>query len=298
MALIDWFGLILLSVVWGSSFLFVEMAISHVESLTLVWVRVGIAAIALILYCRIKHIQIPLDGGKISQYMVLGFIAHALPFTLIAIGQAHITGGLASIYNATTPLFTVLVAHFFLRDERANASKIIGVLTGFFGVAVLIGGRLNGVSYETLMGQFAVLCSAISSALAFVYARHFTGMEPASIAAATLSSSTLLLTPFVLFHTQGTVAFPPAGAVAAILALALLSTACGYIIYYRLLKRVGSTNLSLVTFLIPGSAIMMGIIVLGETLELNHIMGLALIFCGLLLVDGKVLGFISRRRNA
>ncbi len=296
MASIDWFGLVVLSVIWGSSFLFVELAIDHVAPFTIVFFRVGFAAVALIVYCRFKKLRIPFERQHIFQYLVMGFVAHALPFTLITWGQTHITAGLASIYNATAPLFTVLVAHYCLADELANSTKFIGVLTGLFGVAVLIGGGMNGLTLDNLLGQLAGLCAAISYALSFVYGRRFSGMAPAGIAAATLTSATFLITPLAFFYGSSATHLPPASSIAAIITLALLCTAIAYILYYWILERAGATNLSLVTFLIPVSAITLGIVFLGETLAFNHVMGLALIFCGLLLVDGQVLRFFLLKR--
>lgn len=296
MALIDWLGLVVLSVIWGSSFFFVEIAIEHAAPITIVFARVGLAALALILYCRIKGLHIPVERTRLLQYAAMGFLAHALPFVLLTWGQTHITAGLASIYNATTPLFTVLVAHLCLSDERANTTIFIGVLTGFLGVAVLIGGGLDGLTLDNLLGQLAALGAAISYALCAVYGRRFSGLPPAGIAAATLTSATLLMAPLALFYGGPATSLPPAGALAAIVTLALLCTAVAYIIYYLILARVGATKLMLVTFLIPASAIMLGIVFLGETLAPNHIAGLALIFCGLILVDGQLLRFFSRVR--
>jgi drug/metabolite transporter (DMT)-like permease len=296
--LINWLGLVVLSMIWGSSFLFVELAVDHVAPITIVFFRVGLAALALILYCLFKRLRIPLEGKHIRQYVIMGFLAHALPFALITWGQTHITAGLASIYNATTPLFTVLVAHYLLADERANKTKFIGVLTGLAGVAVLIGGNLKGLSFQNILGQMAGLCAAISYAFSVVYGRKFSGVKPAGIAAATLTGATLLIAPLAFIPGSSVTTLPPASAVAAIVALALLCTAIAYIIYYWILEHAGATNLSLVTFLIPASAIMLGIVFLGETLALNHIAGLALIFCGLILVDGQVLRFMSRLRSS
>ena len=296
MSLLVWFSLLVLSVIWGSSFLFVELVVDHMTPFTIVFVRVGLAAAALIVYCRLKGLSIPLQGKHIVQYAVMGFLAHALPFTLITWGQIHITAGLASIFNATTPLFTVLVAHLCLSDERANATKFIGVFTGFFGVAVLLGGGMTGLSVDNILGQLASLSAAVSYAFSIVYGRRFSGLTPAGISAATLTSATLLIAPLALMNASHVTQLPPAGALMAIVILALLCTAIAYIIYYWILSHAGATNLSLVTFLIPASAIMLGAVFLNETLALNHVAGLALIFCGLILVDGQLLRFISRSR--
>ncbi|MEE8306697.1 MAG: DMT family transporter [Gammaproteobacteria bacterium] len=295
MASIDWLGLVVLSVIWGSSFLFVELVIDHVAPFTIVFFRVGLAALALILFCWAKGVRVPLSGTRILQYLVMGFIAHALPFTLFTWGQTHITAGLASIYNATTPLFTVLVAHLCLADERANTSKFLGVLAGFFGVSVLLGDGMEGLTHDNLLGQLAALGSAICYALCAVYGHRFSGLPPAGIAAATLTAASLMMAPLAFLSSEATISLPSSSAIFAILTLALLCTAVAYIIYYWMMARVGATRLMLVTFLIPASAILLGVIFLGETLALNHVMGLALIFCGLLLVDGQVPRFFLRK---
>ena len=294
MSLINWFWLVTLSVIWGSSFLFIELVVDHMTPFSIVFARVGLAALALILYCRFKKLGIPFEKRHLLQYAVMGFLGHALPFTLLTWAQIHITAGLASIFNATTPLFTVLVAHIFLSDERTSATKSIGVLTGFSGVAVLFGGGLDGLTRDNLLGQLAGLGAAISYAFSIVYGRRFSGLAPAGIAAATLTSATLLMAPLAFIYGLPAT-LPPAGALAAIVALALLCTAVAYIIYYRILAQAGATNLSLVTFLIPVSAIMLGVVFLNETLALNQLAGLGLIFCGLILVDGQALRYFARR---
>ena len=296
MTLLVWFSLIVLSVIWGSSFFFVELVVDHLSPFTIVFARVGLAAVALIAYCRFKGLSIPIEGKHIVQYTVMGFLAHAFPFTLITWGQTHITAGLASIFNATTPLFTVLVAHIWLRDERASKQKIIGVLTGFTGVAVLLGGGMSGLTFDTLLGQLAGLGAAISYAFSIVYGRRFSGLNPAGISAATLTSAALMIAPFAIVYGLPGEQMPPIGVFSALLMLALLCTAIAYIIYYWILSNAGATNLSLVTFLIPASAIMLGAVFLNETLAFNHMAGLALIFCGLILVDGQLLRFVSRLR--
>lgn len=301
MTFVQWLGLFVLSLIWGSSFLFVELAVDHIRPFTIVFFRVALAALALIGYCRIRGHRIPLTADRIGQYLVMGLIAHALPFTALTWGQTQITAGLASIYNATTPLFTVLAAHMLLADERASAMKFAGVLTGFAGVAVLIGGGLGAATAGNLLGQLGALSAAVLYALCAVYGRRFSGIPPAGIAAASLTSAALIMAPLAAWQSGMSFSLPPLQGAAAILILALLCTGVAYIIYYKMLARVGATNLMLVTFLIPATAIMLGIVFLGETLEPHHLAGLGLIFCGLILVDGQMVRrFLGRgvRRDA
>ena len=190
----------------------------------------------------------------------------------------------------------MLVANYYLTDERATAGKLLGVLIGFLGVASLIGGDIGGFTLNGLLGQLAALGAAICYAYSAVYGRRFSKIAPAGIAAATLTWATLFTLPFVVIYDVAVLSVPPTKTIAAILALALLCTAIAYIISYWILARAGATKLMLVTFLIPVSAIVLGIVFLDETLALNHVMGLALIFCGLLLVDGQVIRYFLRQR--
>jgi drug/metabolite transporter (DMT)-like permease len=280
----EWALLVGLSVLWGGSFLFVGVAVAELPPLTIVVARVALAAAALLLALRFMGVALPRERRVWAAFIGMGVLNNAIPFTLIAWGQSHIASGVASILNATTPLFTVVVAHWLTADERMSARKLAGVAIGFCGVAVMIGGaglRTLGVD---VLAQLAVLAAAISYAFAGVYGRRFKamGVAPAATAAGMLTASTLLLVPAMLIVDRPwTLPAPSATTVAALLGLALLSTALAYILYFRLLASAGATNLLLVTFLIPVSAILLGATLLGERLAPRHFLGMALIGCGL-----------------
>lgn len=296
----DWAMLLTLSLVWGGSFFFVGVVVKELPPLTVVALRVGLAALALHLVLRILGMRFPTEPRVWAAFLGMGLLNNAIPFTLIAWGQTHIASGLASILNATTPLFTVLVAHGLTRDERLTGGRFAGVMVGLAGVAVMIGGAALQSFGVGVLAQIAVLGAAVSYAFAGVFGRRFKtlGVPPLSVAAGQVTASSLMLLPVALLVDRPwTLAVPSAAAIAALLALALVSTAFAYILFFRLLASAGATNVSLVTFLIPVSAVLLGIAFLGERLAPKHVLGMALIGLGLALIDGRVIAALRRVAN-
>lgn len=294
MTAINWLRLVVLSIVWGLSFVLVEVALTGAPPLVVVLARVGFAALALLIYCAIAGIRITLSGRLTGLFIALGFANNVVPFCLITYGQTQITGSLAAILNATTPLFTVVIAHFWGRVETATAPKLAGVLTGVAGVAVLMGldTDVTGAARSSgaLLGQLAVLGAAFAYGVAAVLGKRLSGHPPVAVATGMLCASTVMLTPIVLYLAPESFTRPVTGdALAAMIGLALISTAFAYLLYFRILASAGATNAMLVTFLIPVTAIALGVATLGEPLEAHHLAGLALILAGLALVDGRVL---------
>jgi drug/metabolite transporter (DMT)-like permease len=293
----EWAMLLALSALWGVSFLFVGLALRELPPLTIVVARVALAALALHVVLAATGRAIPRDRRIWAAFAGMAVLNNAIPFTLIAWGQIHIASGVASIFNATTPLFTVLVAHYLTADEPATPRKIAGVVIGFFGVAVMIGADAVRSLGVNVVAQLAMLVAAISYAFAAVYGRRFKalGVEPVATAAGMLTASTLMLTPVMLVVDRPWALPAPGGAaLGAVIALALLSTSLAYILYFRILASAGATNLLLVTFLIPVSAILLGASVLGERFELRHFLGMAMIGLGLAAIDGRVLDAARR----
>jgi len=295
MAAQDWALLIVLSLLWGGSFFFAKVAVGAVPPLTVALCRVVLAALTLHAVRIVLRIPAPRDVGFWRDALIMGLLNNAIPFSLIFWGQREIGAGLASILNATTPLFTVIVAHFFTADERAGPLKIAGVLAGMAGVAVMIGSDVAAGFGHHLWAELAVLGAALSYGFAGVFGRRFRDRPPLVVASGQLTgSSVLLLLPVLLLDQPWALAAPGWQPIAAIIALALLSTALAYVIFFRILKRAGSTNLSLVTLLIPPSALLLGVLFLGEKIEAHQLGGMALIAFGLLLLDGR----LFRRRSA
>ena len=288
MALRVWLWLLSLSVLWGGSFFFAKVAVGELGPFTVVFARVSLAALALALVVPLRQ------DAPWRTYFAMGFLNNALPFSLIFWGQTEIGSGLASILNATTPLFTLVVAHFVTPDEKIDRAKVAALLTGLLGVAVLIGPAAL-VGSGALWGQAACLAAALSYALAGIYGRRFRrmGIAPTEAAAGQLTASTVLILPIMLVVDQPWTLPPPSLTVwLALGALALLSTALAYVLYFRILAAAGATNLLLVTFLIPVPAILLGAMVLGEQLEPRHFAGMALIGLALAVIDGRVAGLL------
>lgn len=299
MGALEWVLLIALSIIWGGSFLFVGIAVSALPTFTIVLLRVAIAAAALHLILRAWRIPLPVDAPTWGAFFVMGLLNNVVPFSLIAWGMTHIASGLASILNATTPLFTVLLAHALTGDERLTRARLAGVLIGLAGVVVLIGPEaLRGLGGDVL-AQIAVLGAACSYGFAGIFGRRFKrmGIPPLATATGQVTASSILLLPLTLFVDRPwTLAMPDVTVWAAIVGLALLSTALAYALFFRILAGAGAVNLSLVTFLIPVSAILMGIAVLGETLHATDFLGMALIGCGLVAIDGRLPALLAARR--
>ncbi|EKE44518.1 hypothetical protein OCGS_1356 [Oceaniovalibus guishaninsula JLT2003] len=290
--------LVVLSVLWGGSFFFVELAVRELPTLTIVLLRVSLAASVLWAAVAVLGRPLPRDASVWLAFLVMGLLNNVVPFGLIVWGQQTIGSGLASILNATTPLFTMAVAALFLADERLVRRKAVGMALGLGGVVAVIGpGALAGLQ-DNVLAQIACLGGALSYAVAGVFGRRFgrLGVDPVVVAAGQVTGATLILGPAALIVDRPwTLAAPSATTVAAIVGLAVLSTALAYILYFRLLGIAGATNLLLVTFLIPVSAITLGVTLLGESLGAMQIAGLALIGTGLAVIDGRLGGLLRRK---
>lgn len=287
MVLRDWTLLVILSLLWGGSFFLVAVALDGFGPHIVVAGRVSIAAIALGCYAYARGLSLPSHWRDWLALFVMGFLNNALPFTLIAYGQQQIDSGLASIFNATTPLFTVLFAHIVTQDERLTGLKLLGIALGLTGVVAIIGpGALGKLRLESL-SQCAVLAAAVSYGAAAVYGRRLRHLPTITAAAGMLIASSLLMVPAAAFELPNHTTWH-AAPIAAIVTMALLSTAIAYVIYFRLLATAGSTNLALVTFLIPVTAIALGAIFRSERLGFEAWVGMALIFAGLVSVDGRL----------
>jgi len=294
----DWLIMLVLAVIWGGAFFFIGVAVRHVPPMTYVWLRVTIAAVALWIFVKARGGSLDLPRQVWGSIVLLAILNNALPFTLFGWGQTHIASGLASILNATTPIWGVLVAHFFTVDERMTSRKIAGVLLGFGGVATMIGPSLLSDIGSGALAQLACVGAALSYAFAGVWARRFKrlGISPLSITTGQLTAAAIVMLPVsMLAEHPWTRALPPMSAWAAITALAVLCTAFGYVLYFKLIDGAGATNAMLVTLLVPPVAILLGSLFLGETLAPQDFAGLALIALGLAAIDGRLLTKLSRR---
>ncbi|MCZ8376967.1 MAG: DMT family transporter [Beijerinckiaceae bacterium] len=295
----DWALLVLLSMLWGGSYLFNALALRELPVFTVVAFRVLVGGLALHLALRVMRIPFPLDRASLKAYFGMAILNCALPFCLIVFGQTRVPSGLASILNATTPIFTMVLAHLFLASERLDPRRAAGVMIGFAGVVVLFWDRLGAGAGE-LIGLLACLGASLSYGFSNIFGRKVIvpGAHPLAMAAGQQTFAFLPLMPLALMvDAPFSGPAPSLTAIGAIVGLGLLSTAVAYSLFYRILARAGATNVSLVTLLIPCSAILFGTLFLGERLEEEAFLGLAIIAAGLLVIDGRLIGLFRRRRD-
>jgi drug/metabolite transporter (DMT)-like permease len=299
MSAADWLLLIGLSLLWGGSFFFAKIAVLELPPLTVALGRVAIAAAILLTLARATGSALPGTLAAWRPYALMGLLNNVIPFTLLFWGQTHIPSGLAAILNATTPLFTVVVAHVATADEKLNAARLAGLAAGLAGVVVMIGPDVLRDLGANVLAQLACLLAAISYAFAGVYGRRFRGEPTLRVAAGQLTASSIILAlPVALIDRPWMLSAPSGKAIMALVALAALSTALGYLIFFRILARAGATNVALVTFLIPVSAILLGTLVLGEQLAIRHLVGMAAIALGLAAIDGRAVRLFRKRQVA
>ena len=292
----EWIALLALSTLWGGSFFFYKVLVAELPPFTVVLGRVSIAALALHLLLLARGDPLRLTAPLWGSFLVLGLLNNVIPFSLIAFGEMRISSGSASILNATTPIFTILVAHLLTHDEKFTAPKGLGVLCGFLGVTVLIGpSAFSSLGRGDLLGDASCLLAAMVYGFGAIYGRRFKAIPPLKIATAQVTAATFILIPLAgLVDRPWTLPMPSPGAWAALLAIALLSTALAYLLYFRILAVAGATNLVLVTFLLPGSALALGALFLHETITLRALIGLLLIGLGLAAIDGRCWGMARR----
>ncbi len=288
----EWGLLALLSLLWGGSFFFVGVAVREIPPLTLVALRVGLAAALLWACAPLIGVSPPRSMRAIAALAILGFGNSALPFALIAWGQTHLPSGLASILNAATPLFTVLAAHVLTAEEKLSRLKLLGTLAGMAGVAWLIGpDLLFGGGTMRGWAELAVLAAALCYALSAIYARRMRSLDlkPIDVAAGQATAATLFLAPLALvIDKPWTLPMPSGPAVASVVAIAAFSTALAFIVYFRILAGAGATNVLLVTLLVPATSVLLGALLLDERLLTRQFLGFALIAVGLAFIDGRL----------
>lgn len=290
----NWGLLLLLSLLWGSSFFFYKVLVAVMPPVTVVLGRVGIAAVALNLWLMAKGTPIPLSPRLWARFLLLGLLNNVVPFILIAWGETRISSGMASILNATTPIFMVAVAHFGTQDEKLSTGKSVGIALGIVGVAVLVGpDAFRGASY--IWGAVAVIGASCAYGFGGVYSRRFKDLPPLQAAAGQITGGVILLLPLsLLVDRPWTLAMPGLNIWASLFAIALVNTALAYVVYYRMLANVGVTYISLVTFLIPIIALMLGVVFLNESVTTQALTGMAVIALGLAAIDGR----LFRRRSS
>lgn len=290
----DWALLAILSVLWGGSFFFNGVVLRELPPFTLVLLRVALATIMLLPLVYVRGLPFPVGWNGWKPFFLVGLFNNVLPFSLIVTGQTYIPSALASILNATTPLFTVVVMAA-AGEEKLILRRVAGVIVGLAGVIILHAGQLGFESGQGL-GILLCLAAALSYGISALVARRSLAVSP-PLATATfqmIASSLMMLPVAAVFERPWQLAMPGAVTWFAVLGLAALSTALAYIVFFQILRRSGATNVMLVTLLVPVTAILLGAFVLGEHITLREIMGAFVIGSALLLIDGRMLKLFGR----
>jgi drug/metabolite transporter (DMT)-like permease len=299
----NWILLFILSLLWGASFVYIELALLAFDPLQIAFLRVSIAALALCIYLMGRGLRLAKDFKSWRFYFLMGIFNNAIPFSLMAYGQTYIMGNVASILNSTTPIFALILAHYTTADERFTWRKAIAVIVGFTGIAVMF-----APSFKTMfsgehgsflwLGQLAIIGAAFCYALSGIIGKNLKEHRAESNACAMLLSSSAILAFILLvlgdFPTIAILKSAEGVSVGSVFALAILSTALAYILYFTVLQSAGATNLMLVTFLIPASAIGFGYIFLNEALTIYNIAGFALILMSLSIIDGRIMRLFKK----
>ena len=296
MSLRNFLTLLILSLIWGASFLFIKVAVATIPPFSVAFGRTALAAVLLYLVLRSRGLSMPGWGSVWGTFLLMGLFNGAVPYTLITWAEIHIDSGLAAIVNALMPLFTVLLAHLFTGDERLSWMKIVGIFLGFLGVVALIGpAALKGLGKDVI-AQLAVMAAAWCYAIAIIYGRRLKGITPLVSATGQLFCAAFLTLPMVVVFDAPWALSPSFISVAALTCLSLLGTALAYLLYYYLLQRIGSTNLSLVTYLLPITGVFWGALLLGERLHWSAFLALGMILAGIAGVNNRLPKFSLARK--
>jgi len=297
MSAADWTRLLLLGAIWGGSFFFARIAVAEMPPLVLVFWRVALAAAALHLYLLVAGPSFRLARPHLPMLALLALINNVIPFSLIFLGQTQLGAGLAAVLNSTTPFWTLLLANALTADEKLSWNKVFGILLGIAGTAVTVGpGMLSGLG-APFWAKAALIGASLAYAFALIVARRLKAVPPPVIATAQVTWSALIMLPVALlgFGPEAMVSASP-GTWSAVVGLALVSTAVAYLLYFRLVADAGATNASLVTLIVPASAIVLGTLFLDERLHSTEIAGMLVILAGLLTIDGRLGALLRGRR--
>jgi len=290
-----WVLLVLLSIVWGGSFFLAEVALAELPPVTIVAARMVFGAAGLWALVLILRPALPRDRKTWRDLLVMGVLNNALPFSLIVTGQVWVTGGMAGVLNATTPVFGVLAAHVLTSDEKLTPNRLAGVLLGFCGVVVLLGPSVVGGIDGQILGSLLLLAAAMSYAAAGLWGRRLRHLPPISAATGQATCSMLILLPAAaLIDRPWTLDAPSTTVWISLVAIGLVCTSLAYVMFFAILRRAGGSNVMLVTLLVPPSAIVLGVLFLAEPVSTEQLAGMALIALGLVAIDGRLLVRLRR----
>lgn len=276
-------ALLLLSALWGASFIYIRVAVPALGPFVLVELRVGLAAVVLAL-CAALVGRLPKLRRRWRQFVLLGAVNVAIPFSLISTAEINLTASLAAILNSTTVMFTAVLAAVWMGDAL-TARKLVGVALGIVGVTVLVGWDPITMNWTVALSVGAMLAASLAYALGSVYAkRTFADSPPLAIASGQLTAAAMLMLP--LAAVSAPEQSPSTIVVLSVLGLALPSTALAYMLYFRLIANVGPTSTSTVTLLVPLFGLLFGVVLLDEPVGVGTLAGLVLILSSVTLITG------------
>lgn len=291
-----WALIILLGVVWGCSFLFNAVLVREIGPIWVSGLRTGIGAAGCWAFFIATRRTLPREPGLYARLLLLGLLNYAIPFILFPFAAKDMASGIIGVINCMTPMTTVLISQFWPGGERAGANKWVGVMIGFVGAVILASPSFGEGGSTQLWAIGACLLATICYAVTLNYARGFKAIDPVTVAASSLTGATLFTVP-IAFFAEGVPVITLPETWAALLAIGLLSSSFAFLLLYWLLPRVGATNISLNTYISPVVAILLGVILLGEHLEVAHIAGMLVIFIGLIFMDGRLVRRLGLMRS-
>ena len=295
----DWFLIISLGILWGASFLFVEVLLDLINPFLIVYFRVSIASVILVLYLYLSKTKFKVTNKIVYNLFIMALLNNVVPFLLIAYGQQTTTGGLASILNANTSLITILLASMFISYEKLTVNRILGVLIGLFGIIIAVGYESFLTIYDDSYGKFLILLATVSYSFAGIWAKlKLSDVPPLISATGMLTFSTVILSPFaaVYFHDDlMNLNFP---IIFYSVMFALLCSVVAYFLYFKILEKTGAGNLLICTIIIPPASIILNSLVLGQVISTSELIGLIVITVGLIVLDGRYKNlFLNKSKN-
>jgi drug/metabolite transporter (DMT)-like permease len=298
----EWLMMLACAFCWGSAYIFNKVAIAELPSLTITASRLLLAALLLQLLCRMRGIQLPWSGRAWAPFFVYTIFSNVAPFLFVLHGQKETAAGLAAVIGSSTPLFVILLAHVWTHDEKLRGRKIVGVLVGLVGVAVVIGSE--ALSFDgPMIAKGSLLVASMLYAIGAIFAKRLTRYEPMALAAMQMTAGFIVALPLaLLIDLPWQLPMPSSMAMGAIAGTAVIGSSLAAITYFHVLRRAGATNAMLVTLLVPITPIVLGALLFGERLQAREILGGLIVAAALVIIDGRFAAYlkslVTRSHNA
>ena len=277
----------LLAVLWGSSYLLIKVAVATIPPLTLIAMRVSLAAAFLLALVWLRGARLPKGWPTWRMLLIQAFFNSIASWTLLAWGQRYVDSGLAGVLNSSSPIFVFFITFLFTRHEAVTAGRLAGAFTGMFGVALIVGlDALHSIGRQTA-AQLAILCGALLYALSAIYGKRFSSLTPTVTAAGTMLWATACLLPLSLIVDRPWTLNPSPSSVIAAILLGLLGTGVALLLYFRLVRTIGSMGVASQSYLRAAVSVMLGIFVLGEQISWSIAIGLLMVTLGVALINGS-----------